>query len=449
MSKSIILVTGASSGFGLMTAKALAEAGHTVYASMRETTGRNAPQVADVAAWAAENKADLRTVELDVQSDASADAGIAQIISDAGRLDVIVHNAGHMVFGPAEAFTPEQLIQQYDVNVLGAQRVNRAALPYLRGQHKGLLVWVGSSSTRGGAPPFLGPYFAAKAAMDALAVTYSTELALWGIETTIMVPGAFTKGTNHFAHSGKPVDTARVAEYESGPYAGIADKALKGLAGLEPTDADPAEVARQIVRVVDMPFGRRPFRVHVDPSQDGAEIVSGVADRMRREMYRNIGLESLLHPAVTGCVGALPPSQAREGGPIAILAFARGSCEGRIYHSYLQPDPQGSGADDRRRRSKGGGAQRQRLYRGGRWRREPSRLCPDGRRPHLRREVRGSESRDRGVHRWRNGTGAFRTRSSVGDCDRRAVDKPESRNACCLRWPRYRRRRRREHPAGT
>jgi NAD(P)-dependent dehydrogenase (short-subunit alcohol dehydrogenase family) len=205
-----------------------------------------------------------------------------------------------MVFGPAEAFTPEQMIQQYDVNVLGSQRVNRAALPHLRAQHKGLLVWVGSSSTRGGTPPFLAPYFAAKAAMDALAVSYSTELALWGIETTIMVPGAFTKGTNHFAHSGKPADTARVAAYESGPYASIADKALKGLASLEPADADPAEVARQIVRVVDMPFGKRPFRVHVDPSQDGAEIVNGVADRMRREMYRNLDLEKLLHPAVVG-----------------------------------------------------------------------------------------------------------------------------------------------------
>jgi NAD(P)-dependent dehydrogenase (short-subunit alcohol dehydrogenase family) len=300
MSKFNILVTGASSGFGLMTAKALAEGGHTVYASMRETAGRNAPQVAAIAAWAAENKADLRTVELDVQSDASAEAGIAQLIADAGRLDVIVHNAGHMVFGPAEAFTPEQMIQQYDVNVLGSQRVNRAALPHLRGQHKGLLVWVGSSSTRGGTPPFLAPYFAAKAAMDALAVSYSTELALWGIETTIMVPGAFTKGTNHFAHSGKPADTARVAEYESGPYASIADKALKGLASLEPADADPAEVARQIVRIVDMPFGKRPFRVHVDPSQDGAEIVNCVADRMRREMYRNLDLEKLLHPAVVG-----------------------------------------------------------------------------------------------------------------------------------------------------
>jgi NAD(P)-dependent dehydrogenase (short-subunit alcohol dehydrogenase family) len=298
MSKHVILVTGASSGFGLMTAKALAQAGHTVYASMRETAGRNAPRVAEVASWSKAEGLDLRTAELDVLSDTSAEAAIGHILQDAGRLDGIVHNAGHMMFGPAEAFTPDQFIQQYDVNVLGAQRVNRAALPHLRRQGQGLLVWVGSSSTRGGTPPFLAPYFAAKAAMDALAVSYSTELALWGIETTILVPGAFTQGTNHFAHSGSPADTARVAEYDSGPYAGIADKALKGLAGLEPADADPAEVARAIVRVVDMPFGQRPFRVHVDPSQDGAEIVNGVADRMRREMYRNIDLENLLRPAV-------------------------------------------------------------------------------------------------------------------------------------------------------
>jgi NAD(P)-dependent dehydrogenase (short-subunit alcohol dehydrogenase family) len=296
VSKQVILVTGASSGFGLMTAQALAQASHTVYASMRETEGRNAPRVSEVAAWSKERGVDLRTVELDVQSDASAAAGVAHIMAEAGRLGVIVHNAGHMVFGPAEAFTTDQFIQQYDVNVLGAQRVNRSALPHLRKQGKGLLVWVGSSSTRGGTPPFLSPYFAAKAAMDSLAVSYSTELALWGIESTIMVPGAFTKGTNHFAHAGKPADAARAAEYETGPYAGIAERALTGLAGLEPADADPSEVARQIVRVVDLPFGKRPFRVHVDPSQDGAEIVNGVADRMRREMYRNIGLQDLLSP---------------------------------------------------------------------------------------------------------------------------------------------------------
>lgn len=293
-----ILVTGASSGFGLMTARALAEAGHTVYASMRETQGRNAPRVAEIAQWSKEKSLDLRTVELDVQSEASVAAGIAHILQDSGRLDVIVHNAGHMVFGPAEAFTPEQMIQQYDVNVLGAQRVNRAALPHLRKQGRGLVVWISSSSTRGGTPPFLSPYFAAKAAMDSLAVSYSTELSRWGIETSIVVPGAFTKGTNHFAHSGSPADQARAAEYTEGPYKGVPEQALEGLAALEPIDADPASVAVEVVRIVGMPFGTRPFRVHVDPSQDGAEVVAAVADRVRTEMYRNIGLQDLLKPTV-------------------------------------------------------------------------------------------------------------------------------------------------------
>jgi NAD(P)-dependent dehydrogenase (short-subunit alcohol dehydrogenase family) len=156
MSKQTILVTGASSGFGLRAAKAVAQAGYTVYASMREIATRNAPQVAALADWSKTEGLDLRSVELDVQADSSVASGISHILDDAGRLDVIVHNAGHMVFGPAEAFTPDQFIQQYDVNVLGAQRVNRAALPYLRRQGRGLLLWVGSSSTRGGTPRWRG-----------------------------------------------------------------------------------------------------------------------------------------------------------------------------------------------------------------------------------------------------------------------------------------------------
>jgi NAD(P)-dependent dehydrogenase (short-subunit alcohol dehydrogenase family) len=296
--KHVIVITGASSGFGALTARALAEAGHTVYASMRETTGRNASAVADVAKYAAEHKVDLRSVELDVASQESADAGIARIIADNGHLDVVIHNAGHMSFGPAEAFTPEQFAQLYDINVLSTQRVNRAALPQLRKQGKGLLVWVSSSSARGGTPPYLSLYFAAKAAMDSLAVSYASELTRWGIETSIIVPGAFTKGTNHFAHSGKPADTARAAEYDDGPYAGVPDMALKGLASLEPSDADAADVAKEIVRVVDLPFGKRPFRSHIDPSEDGAEIVNGVADRVRAEMFRRIGIADLLIPRV-------------------------------------------------------------------------------------------------------------------------------------------------------
>ncbi|MDB5768926.1 MAG: Short-chain dehydrogenase/reductase [Collimonas fungivorans] len=295
----VIVITGASSGFGALAARALARAGHTVYASMRETKGRNAPQVAEAARYAAEHGVDLRSVELDVADSASVEAGIASIIADCDRIDVVIHNAGHMSFGPAEAFTPEQFAQLYDINVLSTQRVNRAALPQLRKQGKGLVMWISSSSARGGTPPYLSPYFAAKAAMDSLAVSYAGELARWGIETAIIVPGAFTKGTNHFAHSGAPADQARAAEYDNGPYAGVPQQALQGLAALEPADADAGSVAEAIVEVIGMPFGGRPFRTHIDPSQDGCEIVNGVADRVRSEMFRRIGLEDLLHPKVT------------------------------------------------------------------------------------------------------------------------------------------------------
>jgi len=294
--KQVIVITGASSGFGRLTANALARAGHIVYASMRETTGRNADVVADVEKFAHDNNVDLRALELDVGSQASADAAIAKIVAEQGRLDVVMHNAGHMVFGPAEAFTPEQLAELYDVNVLSTQRVNRAALPQLRKQGRGLLVWVSSSSSAGGTPPYLAPYFAAKAGMDALAVVYARELSRWGIETSIIVPGAFTGGTSHFAHSGKPSDAARVAEYEAGPYAGFGEQIMKAFSAIVPADADAALVADAIVEVVDMPFGKRPFRVHIDPTQDGADVAFGVIDRVRSEMLHRVGFSDLLHP---------------------------------------------------------------------------------------------------------------------------------------------------------
>jgi NAD(P)-dependent dehydrogenase (short-subunit alcohol dehydrogenase family) len=294
--RKVILVTGASSGFGRLTAEALAKAGHTVYASMRDTAGRNQPQVEAIAAFSKQHNADLRTVELDVQSQDSADAAVAKVVADAGRLDVLVHNAGHMSFGPAEAFTAEQFALLYDINVLGAQRVNRAALPLMRGQKQGLLVWVSSSSSAGGTPPYLAPYFAAKAAMDAMAVQYARELARWGIETSIVVPGAFTKGTNHFTHAGTPADKARAAEYEAGPYAGFGAEIQKAFAAIVPEDADVAEVAAAIVELVGAPFGTRPFRVHIDPSQDGADVGFTVLDRLRAEMLHRVGFSDLLNP---------------------------------------------------------------------------------------------------------------------------------------------------------
>jgi NAD(P)-dependent dehydrogenase (short-subunit alcohol dehydrogenase family) len=298
MSKTI-LITGASSGFGSLSAEALADAGHAVYAGMRDSAGHNARQVGAARRYAAERDVDLRTVELDVSSQESVEAAVETVIAEQGSIDVLLHNAGHMVTGPAEAFTPEQVAEIYDINVLGTQRLNRAVLPHLRAQHRGLVVWVGSTSTRGGTPPYLGPYFAAKAGMDALAVSYAGELARFGIETTIIVPGSFTKGTNHFAHSGHPDDDRVVADYEV-VYPQLMDHVSQRLAEQAPADADAADVARAIVEVVELPHGKRPFRVHVDPADDGAAVVNAVADRIRAEFLTRIGLDDLLHPRSAG-----------------------------------------------------------------------------------------------------------------------------------------------------
>jgi NAD(P)-dependent dehydrogenase (short-subunit alcohol dehydrogenase family) len=228
-----------------------------------------------------------------VTSQASVDAAVARVEGEHGRIDVLIHNAGHMVTGPAEAFTPEQLAELYDVNVLSTQRVNRAALPGMRRRGRGLVVWVSSSSVKGGTPPYLAPYFAAKAGMDSLAVSYAGELARWGVETSIVVPGAFTSGTNHFANSGRPADTAVEAEYQT-RYPGLVEQVADKLAALEPEDADASMVAEEIARIVALPHGERPYRVHIDPSNDGSEEVSQVADRVRRELLTRVGLADLL-----------------------------------------------------------------------------------------------------------------------------------------------------------
>jgi hypothetical protein len=149
---------------------------------------------------------------------------------------------------------------------------------------------------RGGTLPYLGPYFAAKAAMDALAVSYVAALARFGIETSIIVPGAFTTGTNRFAHGGHPADQAIVEAYEQ-QYAGLMEQVSQRLAALAPADADVTAVSDAINTVVDAPEGTRPFRTHIDPANDGAEEVAAVADRIRVEFLQRVRLDDILHPA--------------------------------------------------------------------------------------------------------------------------------------------------------
>lgn len=288
----VYLITGASTGFGNLTARALAKAGHIVFAGMYRADGNASSQEQSLREFANEHHVDIRPVPLNLLSQESVDAAVARVLNDAtGMIDGVIHNAGHMNFGPAEAFTPEQMMQLYDVNVVGCQRLNQAILPHMRQARRGHLIWVGSSSTWGAKSPYLGAYFAAKAAQDHLAQCYAHELMPWGIETTIVSPGVFVTGTSHFTDAMKPAIASIAGEYdgEGAPTRQMGQDVIEGTAKLPPLDADPNSVAEVIVKAVAAPRGEKPFRVFADPSMDGAEGGAAVNDNNKVNIYRRAG----------------------------------------------------------------------------------------------------------------------------------------------------------------
>lgn len=292
--KKIYLISGASTGFGALSARALAREGHVVYAGMYAHNGNTSRYEDEITSFNRENKTDLHPVSLDLLDQSSVDAAVKHILSETQRLDVVIHNAGHMNYGPAEAFTPEQYLRLYDVNVVGAQRLNLAVLPHFRSRRRGHLIWISSSSVYGAKSPWLGGYFAAKAAFDSLAQTYARELHPWGIESTIVSPGIFTQGTNHFADAMQPGFKDVAAEYDDGPTKGVGEQNMKGSASVVPEGAEPGLVAEALVELSRVERGKKPYRVTVDPADDGGKEGAAIVDRLGAEFYRRIGLEGML-----------------------------------------------------------------------------------------------------------------------------------------------------------
>ncbi len=123
------LITGASTGFRALAARALAKQGYTVFAGMYSHNGDTRKYEDDIMKFSKDNKVDLRAVPLDLLSQDSVDAAVSHIVGAKGGIDAVVHNAGHMSWGPAESFTPQQFLRMYDINVVGCQRLNQAVLP--------------------------------------------------------------------------------------------------------------------------------------------------------------------------------------------------------------------------------------------------------------------------------------------------------------------------------
>src|SRR5690606_9965284 len=131
-SSDVVLVTGTSGGFGSLIAKTLAGAGLRVFAGMRDIDDRNRLAAATLREWARDEGHRLEVIALDVTSDSSVSAGIDAIVSAAGRIDIVVNNAGVAALGPLEAFSVEQVRDIFDTNALGPLRVDKAVLPGMR-----------------------------------------------------------------------------------------------------------------------------------------------------------------------------------------------------------------------------------------------------------------------------------------------------------------------------
>ncbi len=172
------------------------------------------------------------------------------MIAKAGRIDVLINNAGVLAAGVSEAFTPEQATALFDVNVIGLLRVTRAVLPDLRRHNDGLIINIGSVLGRV-TFPFFGLYGASKFAVEALTDSLRYEVSQLGIDVALVQPSAYP--TQFYASATQPADTGRVAEYGAvGEIPGAMFQQFNTM--FSATDApDPHDVAETIAKLIVTP----------------------------------------------------------------------------------------------------------------------------------------------------------------------------------------------------
>jgi NAD(P)-dependent dehydrogenase (short-subunit alcohol dehydrogenase family) len=255
MSKTI-LITGTNSGFGWLTAISCAALGHKVYATMRDSKGRNAGKAAVLA-----QQTNIEILDLDVTDGKSVTEAVATIIEKEGRIDVVVNNAGICAVGITETFTDNDLNKVMDVNVNGPWRLIRAALPQMRKQGEGLIINISSVAGRFSFP-FQSVYNSAKFAVEGLTEGLHYEVRPLGVDVVLVQPGAFP--TDIFGKLMTGSDAAVIAGY--GDLAKVPEQMGAGLgqmfAAMKP---DPQLIANAVVTLIDTPNGKRPLRTVVDP----------------------------------------------------------------------------------------------------------------------------------------------------------------------------------------
>ena len=278
----VVMVTGASSGFGKLIAETLARESFQVFATMRNVKSKNAAAAQELLALAKRESLDLHVLELDVTNDASVERAVAEAAAQYGRIDVLVNNAGFGVTDLVETVPMSQAERQFDVNVFGILRMNRAVVPHMKRQRSGLLLHVSSGAGRV-VIPGMGLYCASKFAMEALAEAYRYELASQGIDSVVIEPGAYATPIIEKLEAGE--DPARKVGY--GETAKIPEKITQQIAS---SRSNPQEIADAVLKIIETPAGERAVRYRVGPGAGGVEAINEVCARVQTQLLEAYGV---------------------------------------------------------------------------------------------------------------------------------------------------------------
>ncbi len=237
MSAPVALVTGASSGIGAATARRLHALGYRVYAAARRLD-----RMAELA------NLGVTTVSTDLTDDADVVALVDRVVTDAGRIDVLVNNAGYGSYGSLEEVPPAEARRQVEVNLFALARLTQLVVPHMRGRRSGTVVNISSMGGRFGEP--LGSwYHATKFAVEGLSDSLRMELAPFGIRVVVVEPGAIATEWGGIAAAGL------LKRSGDGPYAAQARLSAKVLAAGDRQGSSPDVVANAVAKAVT---ARRP-----------------------------------------------------------------------------------------------------------------------------------------------------------------------------------------------
>lgn len=255
MGKKVVLITGTNSGFGYLLAKSAASKGYIVYATIRDTNGRNADRANELAAID-----NINVLELDVTDGDTVKSVVAGVIDKEGQLDVVVNNAGFYGGGLTEAFSVDDLEKMFDVNVKGTWRVTKASLPQMRKQGSGLIVNISSGLGRFSAP-FMTVYNSTKFAVEGLTEGLHYELRPLGVDVVLVQPGAFP--TEIFGKVSYGSDQSVVDGY--GDLAKVPEQIGEGMGQMfETMKPNPQMVPDAVLKLIETPKSKRPLRTVVD-----------------------------------------------------------------------------------------------------------------------------------------------------------------------------------------